>query len=259
MLAGIAALVLAAPAEARADYCEGEDAPITEATADSAGLMQLCLLNVHRDRQRARRRSPSTRRWRARPRSAQPLDGGQRRRSATTPIPRRSPPVPCDGSPDSRAAAAGYPFPTGENIAWTERARLQLAPPVRDLAQQPGAQREHAVRRLRHRRRRPRDRRPRGDRDPALRHRAQRRHRDRASTSCARRLPRCRRPRRERGRSKLAKARKRLRKADPGAERRRAKRKLRRVKAARSPRRVRPRRTQCHPTTYAGSSLSPPG
>ena len=41
MLAGIAALRSRRPPRRAADYCEGEDVPITAATADSAGLRWL--------------------------------------------------------------------------------------------------------------------------------------------------------------------------------------------------------------------------
>ena len=185
MLAGIAALALAAPAEARADYCEGEDAPITEATADSAGLIQLCLLNVHRT---ANGLAPLT------------LDPGlaSAARSHSRwmedndvlchyPDPEAEPPVPCDGSPDSRAAAAGYPFPTGENIAWTGAPGYSSRRLFGIWLNSPGHNAnmlfaDYATAGV----------------GPALRYRAQRRHRDRRQPPAPRRLPRC--PGRERAR-----------------------------------------------------------
>ena len=255
MLAGIAALALAAPAEARADYCEGEDAPITEATADSAGLIQLCLLNVHRT---ANGLAPLT------------LDPGlaSAARSHSRwmednevlchyPDPEAEPPVPCDGSPDSRAAAAGYPFPTGENIAWTGAPGYSSRRLFGIWLNSPGhnanmlfadyatagvglATGDHGVTGTQHF-----GTAPNGGTETGV------------GLQRLGGCPGAQAPS-ERGRSKLAKARKRLRQADPGAERRRAKRKLRRVKRALAEARA-TEEDQCHPTSFAGSSLSPPG
>ena len=117
ILVGVGMTLLTAPASASADYCEGEDVEITAATAEAAEFVQLCLINVHRAisalppltldpalRVAARGHS----RW---------MDDNNS--LCHYPDPLSEPPVICDGSPDSRAAAAGYPFPTGENIAWT--------------------------------------------------------------------------------------------------------------------------------------------
>ena len=118
VLAGIGALLIAgAPSSASADTCEGEDTAITAATAEASEVVQLCLLNVHRAtnglppltldpslRTAARGHS----RW---------MDDNDS--LCHYPDPYSSPPVQCDGSPDSRAAAAGYPHATGENILWT--------------------------------------------------------------------------------------------------------------------------------------------
>ena len=116
VLVGLA--LLTAPASASADYCEGEDIGITAATAEQAEVVQLCLINVHRATSGL---------------SALTLDPGLRAAArghsrwmddndsfCHYPDPNAEPPVQCDGSPDSRAAAAGYPYPTGENIAWTD-------------------------------------------------------------------------------------------------------------------------------------------
>ena len=118
MLAGAGALLLAGqPSSASADYCEGEDVSITAATAEAAEVVQLCLINVHRAtnglppltlepalRAAAHKHS----RW---------MDDNDS--LCHYPDPMATPPVECDGSPDSRAAAEGYPYPTGENIAWS--------------------------------------------------------------------------------------------------------------------------------------------
>ncbi len=116
-LAGVCAGVLAAPASASADYCDGEDTSITAATAETSELVQLCLLNVHRATNGlpALTLDPSLRAA-ARGHSRWMDDNNS---LCHYPDPYSSPPVECDGSPDSRATAAGYPHPTGENILWT--------------------------------------------------------------------------------------------------------------------------------------------
>ena len=52
------------------------------------------------------------------------------------PDPMATPPVVCDGSPDSRAAAAGYPFAHRREHRVGER--LDLAPLFEHLAHPPG-------------------------------------------------------------------------------------------------------------------------
>lgn len=115
-LAGLGALLLWGPvAPASADYCEGEDTAITADSAITAEPVELCLVNVHRS---ANGLDPLTMdpalRIAARTHSRWMDDNDRLCHTPTIPDP-----GPCDGTPDSRAAAAGYPFPTGENIAWT--------------------------------------------------------------------------------------------------------------------------------------------
>jgi uncharacterized protein YkwD len=254
VLAGVAALLVAGPADARADSCEGEDVQITDATAGAAELAQLCLVNVHR----ATSGLP-----------ALTMDPGLRTASRQHsrwmddndslchfPDPFSEPPVVCDGSPDSRAAAAGYPFATGENIAWanfpgyTSRDMFELwhnspghnsnmlfddydtagigfvtgshgVVGTQMFGTEPNGATDTAVELLR-----------------------------KTGCSAAEKDVAA-------GTTRVKKAKRKLRKADSRQQRKRAKRKLKRAKAELAAAQA-AEQTQCHPTTYAGSSLSPP-
>jgi uncharacterized protein YkwD len=114
--AALLAVALIGPAPASADYCEGEDAAVTAGNAEAAETAQLCLINVHRATSglppltmdpALRTAARGHARW---------MD--ENNSFCTSPDPNAEPPIVCDGSPDSRAALAGYPHATGENNAW---------------------------------------------------------------------------------------------------------------------------------------------
>ena len=116
-LAGVGALLLAgAPSSASADTCEGEDTSITAATAAAAEPVELCLVNVHRAANglAALTMDPALR-IASRDHSRWMDDNNNLCHTPDNPTPGGT----CDGTPSSRAAAAGYPYPVGENIAWT--------------------------------------------------------------------------------------------------------------------------------------------
>jgi uncharacterized protein YkwD len=251
VLAGVVALALTAPADARADSCEGEDVPIT-AAAEAAEPVQLCLVNVHRA---ANGLPPLTQdpalRSAARQHSRWMDDNDRLCHTPTIPDP-----GPCDGTPDSRASAAGYPFSTGENIAWTNspgyssREMFELwhnSPGHNTNMLYPGyvtagvgfVTGSHGVV---------------GTQMFGVT--------DNGATDTAVDLLRksgC--PAAEADvaadEARAKRAKRKLRKADTRAEKRKAKRKLKRAKAALAGAKA-DERAQCHPTTYAGSSLSPP-
>jgi uncharacterized protein YkwD len=117
VLAGIGALFLAGPpSSASADACEGEDTSITGATTGAADEVMLCLVNVHRAANglSALTMDPALQtasrdhsRW---------MDSNDNLcHTPDNPTPGGT----CDGTPDSRARAAGYPYSAGENILWT--------------------------------------------------------------------------------------------------------------------------------------------
>ncbi len=212
---------------------------VTAGTAAAAEMAQLCLINVHRAtaglpaltmdpglRNAARGHS----RW---------MDDNNS--FCHYPDPMATPPVVCDGSPDSRAAAAGYPHAgIGENIAWengsTSRQLFEhwrIRPENFNMlfsdydtvgigfvtgshgvvgtqlfGAEPNGATDTAVSLLR------------GDGCPAAE-------------------------------KAVAKAKRKLGRADTRKERKRAKRKLRSAKRA--------ERAECERSTYAGSSLSPTG
>lgn len=115
LLVAFALIALSGASPAQADSCRGEGDTITAAHAVDAERVLLCLVNAHRD---ANGLAPLTAdpaltvaarnhsRW---------MDENDRLCHA----PDNPDTGSCDGDPAGRAAAAGYPYPVGENIAWT--------------------------------------------------------------------------------------------------------------------------------------------
>lgn len=254
----VGVLLLAAPGSAAADYCEGEDTPISAATAEAAEVVQLCLINVHRSTAGlpALTNEPALRSA-ARGHSRWMDDNNTLCNYPRPPEPPDDPGQPCDGSPDSRATAAGYPFATGENIAWSDAAGVSSRQMFELWRSNPGQNANmffadyvtagvgfvtgtHGVI---------------GTQQFGTA--------DNGATDTAVSLLRrdgcpAAQAKVASAEAKVAKAKRKKRQADTRDERRRAKRKLRRAKTALGQAQA-GERAQCQLTTYAGSFLGPAG